>query len=152
MGKSFHFSGSHMRSGTAGLYKRGFWSDSSSSILISSAWRFLLTHILNNIPYYVAFWLHHPTGYMVASCSSDLYFLGVFLYTFWSLICLLWKKYPLKFFYTFSNCLLVIQLWEFFVFSRYHSYVWYMTCKYFHPFCWLSFHLMVSKVVQSFKF
>ena len=95
---------------------------------------------LTTLIFIYLFGSNHLSGYeVVFYCSRDLYLpdgLSTFL-----LVYLLWRNV-----YSNSvpilNCLLIIELHVFFLYSRYKSLSNYMVCNYFLLFCQLFFHFL----------
>ena len=69
--------------------------------------------------------------------------LSIFSYACWSSVWLLWRNAYLFLPIFWLNCLgffVVVELYELFVYFENESFVSYIVCKSFLPFCWLYFH------------
>lgn len=58
-------------------------------------------------------------------------------------VCLTGRSVCSNFLPIISDCFLISEFWELFVYSRYKSLISYMVSTYFLPLCGLSFHLLV---------
>ena len=90
-------------------------------------------------------------------CISLIVMLGIFSCEFWPSVCLLWRNIYFDLPNFLLGCLVLffdVKLHELFVYTGDQSLVGLIICKYFLPFCGLSFHFVYGFLccAKAFKF
>lgn len=110
--------------------------------------------------YVCIFWFSHPRSknlylILVLTCIFLIInYVGIFLYTYWLFVYLLWRKY-IQFFAYFLKCVICFHFWvlRLLMYSGYRSFISFMVSKDFLPFCVFFFFLtflMVLFAAQEF--